>query len=172
MRKVTTLLLCLFILILGSCNSNPEKKASFRYEQQKSSEKASENESGKALDEEVKPSEITDLSTKGIGPVRSLEISSTINREMAREGEQLFKSTCLACHLPEKGMIGPGMKGITQRRTPEWIVNMILNPQEMALKDSLANALLKEYNQSIMPNQNITEKEARAMLEYFRTLSE
>ena len=63
------------------------------------------------------------------------------------------------------------MKGITERRTPEFIMNMILNPQEMALKDSLANALLEEYNQAVMPYQGVSEEEARAMLEYFRTLS-
>ena len=33
-------------------------------------------------------------------------------------------------------------------RTPEWIMNMILNPTEMVEKDPLAKELLVEFNGS------------------------
>ena len=45
-----------------------------------------------------------------------------------------------------------------------------LNPDEMVQKDPLAKALLMEFNGSPMANQNLTEEEARSVLEYFRTL--
>lgn len=76
----------------------------------------------------------------------------------------------MACHKPDKKFIGPAPKGILERRTPEWIMNMILNPEEMTQKDPLAHALLKEFNGSPMANQGLTEEEARQVLEYFRTL--
>ena len=49
-------------------------------------------------------------------------------------------------------------------------MNMILNPEEMVQKDPLAKELLIEFNGSPMANQNLTQEEARAVLEYFRTL--
>jgi hypothetical protein len=48
-------------------------------------------------------------------------------------------------------------------------MNMILNPEEMVQKDPIAKQLLVEYNGAPMANQNLTEDEARAILEYFRT---
>lgn len=72
--------------------------------------------------------------------------------------------------MPDRKLIGPGMKGIYDRRSPAWVMNMILNPTEMLQKDETAIALLKEYNNVMMLNQNLSEKEARALSEYFRTL--
>ena len=68
-----------------------------------------------------------------------------------------------------KRFVGPGLAGVTERRTPEWIMNMILNPEEMVEKNPIAKQLLAEYL-SPMANQNLTEKEARLILEYFRTV--
>ena len=45
---------------------------------------------------------------------------------------------------------------------------MILNPEEMVAKNPEAKKLLAEYL-APMANQNLTEKEARLILEYFRT---
>ena len=67
-----------------------------------------------------------------------------------------------------KRVVGPALAGVTERRTPEWIMNMIMNPEEMVEKDPAAKALLAEYL-APMANQNITEEEARAILEFFRT---
>ena len=57
-----------------------------------------------------------------------------------------------------------------QRRSPEWIMNMILNPEVMVKEDPIAKQLLIEYNGSPMANQNLTQEQARSILEYFRTL--
>ena len=61
------------------------------------------------------------------------------------------------------------LAGVTQRRSPEWIMNMILNPEEMVANDPIAKELLVEYN-SPMANQSLTEEEARGILEFFRTI--
>jgi len=49
-------------------------------------------------------------------------------------------------------------------------MNMIINPTEMIKKDPIAKALLKEYNNAIMLNQNVNQNDARALLEYIRSL--
>lgn len=46
---------------------------------------------------------------------------------------------------------------------------MIMNPEEMVKKDPIAMKLLAEYS-APMANQNMTEEQAREMLEYFRTV--
>jgi hypothetical protein len=48
---------------------------------------------------------------------------------------------------------------------------MILNPNEMVQKDPLAKDLLIEFNGSPMADQSVTKEDARAILEYFRTLN-
>ena len=84
------------------------------------------------------------------------------------KGKEIFKANCTACHKFEKRVVGPPLAGVTQRRSPEWIMNMILNPENMVANDPDAKALLEEYL-SPMANQNLTEEEARAILELFRT---
>ncbi len=110
------------------------------------------------------------LDNKGIGPITEVTFDENINTALASKGEQLFKSKCLACHKATQKFIGPPMVGIYKKRSPEWVMNMIMNPDEMLKKDPVAMALLKEYNNTIMLNQNIPEEEARAMAEWFRTL--
>ena len=67
-------------------------------------------------------------------------------------------------------MIGPAIKGVYERRSPEWVMNIMLNPTEMLKKDPVAIALLKEYKNVMMINQSLTQEDARALAEYFRTL--
>ena len=67
-------------------------------------------------------------------------------------------------------LIGPAMKGIYERRSPEWVINLLLNPTQMLKEDPIAIALLKKYNNILMLNQNLTQEEARAISEYLRTL--
>lgn len=109
-------------------------------------------------------------SNHGIGPIKAFELGAEIDEEMALKGKEIYEAKCTACHKVEKRFIGPSPTGILERRTPAWIMNMILNPEEMVQKDPLAKQILIEYNGSPMANQNLTQEEARAVLEYFRTL--
>lgn len=106
---------------------------------------------------------------KGVGPITSVTLSD-IDVIMVEKGEKLFKSKCIACHKTSKGrLIGPGLGGITTRRTPEWIMNMTMVPQTMIKEDPLAKEIYREYKTPML-NLGIKEKESREILEYLRTL--
>lgn len=117
------------------------------------------------LNEEVDP-----MKNKGVGPISEVTLEAEINQELAAKGKEVYEKMCTACHKPTEKFIGPAPKGIFERRTPEWVMNMILNPEVMVKEDPIAKKLLIEFNGSPMANQNLTEEEARTVLEYFRTL--
>jgi mono/diheme cytochrome c family protein len=111
-------------------------------------------------------SKIDPLKEKGVGPVQSITLEE-MNPSLAEHGKMIYDMKCSACHKIEERYVGPALKDITKRRTPEWIMNMILNPVEMTQKDPIAKKLLDEYR-SQMTYQDVREDDARALLEYFR----
>ena len=124
----------------------------------------------KETSEHLRASEVIDLDNKGFGPIDSVFISEEIDVAMANKGKSLYEQKCNACHKVGSTFIGPPPNGILNRRSPEWVMNMIINPEEMLQKDTLAKALFMEFNGQLMTNQEVSFEEARAMLEYFRTL--
>ncbi|MGA9269653.1 MAG: c-type cytochrome, partial [Lutimonas sp.] len=117
-------------------------------------DKKSEGAVSETANEEI-PKEAVDadpMSNKGVGPISSVSLGE-IDADLAAAGETEFKAKCTACHKISKRHIGPGLKGVTERRSPEWIMNMILNPEEMVQKDPIAKKLLVEYNGAPMANQ-------------------
>jgi mono/diheme cytochrome c family protein len=102
--------------------------------------------------------------------VKNVDLPETIDQAMVAAGAELYKIKCMACHKVDKKFIGPAPTGVLERRSPEWIMNMILDPEGMVQNDPIAKALMIEYNGSPMANQSLTETEARSILEYFRTL--
>lgn len=108
-------------------------------------------------------------SSKGVGKFTDVKVGATIDDKMAEKGEEIFQTSCTACHheTAEK-LIGPGLKGITKIRTPEWIMNMITDPEKMTHSDPVAEALLNQFNQTQMTNQGLTDEQARDVLEFLR----
>ncbi len=98
------------------------------------------------------------------------EAERSVASELVKRGEELFKSKgCTACHTVGGGkLVGPDLKGVADRRSPEWIVAMIVNPDSMLKHDPTAQDLLKEYGVP-MPSQNVSEEEAKAILEYLKS---
>jgi mono/diheme cytochrome c family protein len=103
----------------------------------------------------------------GTGPVKKVELGE-INNELVRKGELLFNSKCLSCHNNDARGLAPDLTGVTGKRKPEWIMNMILNPEGMLEKDKQAKELSGQYKMP-MYKQIEKEDEARALLEYLRT---
>ena len=110
------------------------------------------------------------LENKGVGPITNVILEDKVNISMVNSGEKLFNQLCTSCHIINEDYIGPAMSGILDRKSPEWIMNMILNPIQMLEEDSIAIELLEKYNFEYMYNQNLLEEEAREILEYFRLL--
>lgn len=168
MKRLSVLGVTLLVaLLFTACGDKEEKqKEGFSIDRQKTTEQ----ESTEIVSDAVKPSERIDLTNKGVGVITSLEFPEEIDQAMAAKGKEVYDQLCLACHRIGKKFIGPAPNGILERRTPEWVMNMILDPEKMVKEDPLAKDLLIEFNGSPMANQGLTEEEARAVLEYFRTL--
>jgi len=83
------------------------------------------------------------------------------------EGKQLFKVHCKACHALDTRLVGPPLKGVTERRDSAWIYAFVKGSQQMiADGDPTAVSLFSEYNQVIMPNQTVSEAEIDKILSY------
>lgn len=112
-----------------------------------------------------------DMDNKGIGPIKRVRLGRRIDRELANQGQSLFNTYCTACHMPNRKLIGPDVSGVFERRSPEWVMNLLLNPTQMLAEDPIAIALLKQYNNIPMLDQDLDEEQARAIVEYMRTLN-
>ena len=161
MKYLIKSLALIFVFFTMSCGGGEEKKEQVKI---RSYKKETTNKSSDSKSATI------DLSNKGVGPIKNLELGETIDQAMAEEGRNLYKVKCTACHKVDKKFIGPSPIGVLERRSPEWIMNMILDPEGMVKNDPIAKQLLIEYNGSPMANQSLTEAEARSILEYFRTL--
>lgn len=105
---------------------------------------------------------------KGAGKFTKVDIPASLDAKMAEAGKKVYDLKCAACHkLSDEKLVGPGWKGVTARHTPEWIMNFSTNPDEMLQKDPKAQAML-EICLVKMPNQNLTDDEARQVYEFMR----
>lgn len=132
-------------------------------------QKGPEGEKWDSSKEEVGKGSST-LNDKGVGSITKVDLAE-IDNALVGEGKKIFDAKCSACHKVEKRFVGPAIRGVIQRRSPEWIMNMILDPDRMVKENKIAKELLGEYL-SPMANQSLNKDEARAILEYFRTLTE
>jgi len=161
MKKINLILLAFSILFMYSCGGDKST------EDHKTEEEKKEVKTKLEKVEEVEET-IDHSSSIGVGPITKLELSETIDEAMVEKGKEIYKTNCTSCHKMKKRLVGPALDGVTVRRTPEWIMNMILNPDEMVKEDPTAKALLAEYL-APMANQSLKEDEARAILEFFRS---
>ena len=103
---------------------------------------------------------------KGVGEIKEVKLNNPLDKAMVEKGQAIYDLKCSACHkLTDQRVVGPGWKGLTDRRKPEWIMNMILNVDVMLEQDPAAQKLLEECL-TRMPNQNLTQEDARAVLEF------
>jgi len=105
---------------------------------------------------------------RGIGKFTTVDLGDKLNESLAAEGEKIQSVKCAACHkLTDEKLVGPGWKGVISRYKPEWIMNFITNPDPMIDKDPKLQALL-EICLVRMPNQSLSDTDARNLLEYMR----
>lgn len=159
MKKILSVLAISALMIASCGEKKEEKKDGFEMNRAKKEVKAAASEGVPV-----------DMDNDGVGPFKDVTFSDEIDAELAAAGEGKFSAICTACHMAEQRMIGPALKGVYERRSPAWVMNMISNPDGMLKEDPIAKALLKEYNNAIMLNQNLTDDETRSVAEYLRTL--
>lgn len=107
----------------------------------------------------------------GVGPVKEELKLAPVDANLYTKGEQIFAAKCVACHKFGSRLVGPPLKDVTKRRRPEWIMNQILNPVEMAQKDKVTKELFAQYLIQ-MTFQDVSQDDARALLEYMRAVDE
>lgn len=107
----------------------------------------------------------------GFGPIKKEIKLGPIDPALAVKGEEIFESKCATCHKLDERYTGPAQRDVLQRVTPEFFLNMVLNPEENLEKHPHSKKMFLEYLQK-MTNQNINIKDALALLEYFRVLDE
>ena len=107
----------------------------------------------------------------GYGPIKQELTVDPINEKLAASGEKIFNKTCFRCHRLDERFTGPPLGGVTAFRSPAFIMNMILNPEENIRRHAGVQALQKQYY-TIMTNQDLSIDEARAVLEYLRSANE
>ena len=148
--KVNLLIVAILSLFLISCGSNNEKK-----------------EEAKAAN----PNGLSDFEMEnGIGPIKEKIVLAAIDTDLAKKGEDIYVVKCAACHKLDERFIGPPQRYTTDRRTPEYILNMVLNPDEMTKKHPTGKELLGEYL-APMTNMNLTLDQAKEVLEYLRSIA-
>jgi cytochrome c2 len=125
---------------------------------------AGNNENKEAPKSMVQPKKVDD--GKGVGEVKHVDLNDPLDATMVSAGKNIYELKCSACHkLSDQRVVGPGWKGVTDRRKPEWIMNMTLNADVMLEKDPEAQKMLKECLVR-MPNQNLSMEESRSVLEF------
>ena len=105
---------------------------------------------------------------RGIGPIKNVELGP-LNKKMVDEGKSIFTNQCVICHEMDQKKLGPPLRNITKERTPEYIMNLMLNSAQMQKDDPLVKSLLKQYNNLPMPDPALNQSKARSVLEYLRS---
>lgn len=143
----------LLTLLMISCGGNDEKSTGTA----ESAKEESESGENPSYDPH-----------RGTGKFTKVDIPGTLDAPMAEKGNKVYGVKCSSCHkLTDEKLVGPGWKGVTQRRAAEWVMNFVTNTDEMIDKDPAAQAQL-EICLVRMPNQNLTDNDARSIYEFMR----
>ena len=148
-NKLLSLATIASLIFLMSCGSNEEKKS----------------DDGSAPQSMVQDAPKDD--GQGIGKFKNITLAP-LDEKLAAQGKIVFEAKCSACHKStDQRVVGPGLKGVTERRQPAWILNQITNPVEMTQKDPTSKELLATYLTQ-MTFQDVSDDQAKQILEYFR----
>lgn len=154
MKKLITISLIASLLVACGDNKSGEKSAG-----ESTNPASGENNAG------ANPSYDPN---RGEGKFTTVELGASLDAAKAASGKKVYDVKCGACHkLTEEKLVGPGWTGVTGRHKPEWIMNFITNTDAMINKDPKVQAQL-EICLVRMPNQSLTDDDARNLLEFMR----
>jgi len=146
--------------LILSCGGNSESTSNTEAGQSKEEPKSMVNTSD--------PGSYDPKRGEGKFTAENVTLGASIDEAMAKKGEEVQGVKCASCHkLSDEKLVGPGWKGVTKRRAPHWIMNFISNPDPMIDKDPEVQAQL-EICLVRMPNQGLSDDDARNIVEFMR----
>ena len=156
-QHMKTFLVFSFVLVLAACGGDSQQQ-----------QQPAEDASRPKLQESTESDNPSYDPHRGEGKFTTVDVGTGIDNQLADAGEKIAGVKCASCHkTTEERLVGPGWKGVTTRRTAPWIMNFITNPNPMIDKDPQLQAQL-EICLVRMPDQNLSDDEARQILEYMR----
>lgn len=84
----------------------------------------------------------------------------------AANGQKLFNSTCTACHKLDTKFVGPPLKGVTEKRSKEWLKQFISNSTEFIKKDADAKAIFDEFKIPMPAHPQFSDKQLDDIISY------
>ncbi len=117
---------------------------------------------------------IGQIKTAPIRPLVVLLVAGWLlqsNPAQASSSADIYKKTCKACHTIGGGkLVGPDLKGVTERREMDWIVKFVQNSQGMIKAgDKAAVALFNQFNKVPMPDQPLSKAQIVGLMEFIKT---
>ncbi|SIT92768.1 quinol:cytochrome c oxidoreductase pentaheme cytochrome subunit [Pontibacter indicus] len=108
------------------------------------------------------------VSTTGYAQGASLPVDDA---GIVSAGESLYKNNCVVCHsVGSDVVVGPGMKGVNERRTQPWLLSWIKNSQALiASGDKDAVAIYNQFNKQAMPSFAFSDEEIVSILTYIKS---
>jgi cytochrome c551/c552 len=153
-RKLLIVTLAIASISVIACNSSSDNKST------------SENTAAKT--DTSSSTAGTGNEKTGVGKFQHVELTHPLDQKMIGTGKSVYDLKCASCHkLTDEKLVGPGWKEVTKRRAPEWIMNFVTNTEEMLEKNAVAKNLY-EVCLVKMPNQNLSDDDARGVLEFMR----
>lgn len=91
------------------------------------------------------------------------------NNLFAQDGKALFDANCKQCHAINDVVIGPALKDMHKRKDEAWLTKWIKNSQAVVKSgDPYAVAIFNKFNKTVMPNQNVSDAEIKAIIAYVK----
>ncbi len=107
---------------------------------------------------------------KGIGPVKEVKLGP-VNKMLVDKGNNIFNSKCSLCHDIDDVNLAPPLRGVTKKLSPVFIMNYLMNTAENQKKDPYVKKLIQQWKTvPMMKDQKLKDKDARAVLEFLRSL--
>lgn len=107
---------------------------------------------------------------KGFGPIKEVKLGP-INQKLVDKGNSIFYDKCSLCHDIDDVNLAPPLRGVTKKLSPEFIMNYLMNTAENQKKDPYVKKLIQQWKTvPMMKDQHLKKKDARAVLEFLRSL--
>jgi len=100
------------------------------------------------------------------------KIATKQSAAAARGATAFAEGGCNGCHVIGKVSSGPDLTGVLQRHEngETWVSKFIQDPESM-YKDPYVEGMI-DYFKMKMPNQNMSEKETKDIIEYLKWIDE